>query len=78
MQKLKNLQRWLTNEKKHQRLEMVELVQEIEMLIDDWHFTKCPYDETGPLYKSCKGCPHIKLCKCEMYKSNGELKNEHL
>lgn len=26
--------------KKHQRLEMVELVQEIEMLIDDWHFTK--------------------------------------
>ena len=41
---------------------MVELVQEIEMLIDDWHFTKCPYDETGPLYKSC----------------NGELKNEHL
>ena len=73
--------------KKHQRLEMVELVQEIEMLIDDGHFTKCPYDETGPLYKSCKGCPHIKLCKClmqlsyikcEMYKSNGELKNEHL
>lgn len=69
--------------KKHQRLEMVELVQEIEMLIDDWHFTKCPYDETGPLYKSCKGCPHNKLCKCllqlsyikcEMYKSNGELK----
>lgn len=52
--------------KKHQRLEMVELVQEIEMLIDDWHFTKCPYDETGPLYKSCKGCPHIKLCKCLM------------
>ena len=57
------------------------------MLIDDWYFTKCPYDETGPLYKRCKGCPHIKLCKClmqlsyikcEMYKSNGELKNEHL
>lgn len=73
--------------KKRQRLEMVELVQEIEMLIDDWHFTKCPYDESGPLYKSCKGCPHIKLCKClmqlsyikcEKYKSNGELKNEYL
>lgn len=28
--------------KKHQRFEMVELVQEIEMLIDDWHFTKMP------------------------------------
>ena len=27
--------------KKHQKLELSELVQEIEMLIDDWHFTKC-------------------------------------
>lgn len=40
--------------KKHQRLEMVELVQEIEMLIDDWHFTKCPYDETGRFTKAVK------------------------
>lgn len=69
--------------KKHQRLEMPELVQEIEMLIDDWHFTKCPHDEAGPIYKECKGCSRIKLCKClmqlsyikcKMYKSNGELK----
>ena len=73
--------------KKLQCLEMAELVQEIEMLIDDWHFTKCPHNESGLIYKSCKGCPHIKLCKClmqlsyikcEMYKSNGDLKNEHL
>lgn len=73
--------------KKLQWLEMAELVQEIEMLIDDWHFTKCPHNESGLIYKSCKGCPHIKLCKClmqlsyikcEMYKSNGELKNEYL
>lgn len=73
--------------KKLQWLEMAELVQEIEMLIDDWHFTKCPHNESGLIYKSCKGCPHIKLCKClmqlsyikcEMYKSNGDLKNEHL
>lgn len=24
------------------RLQMQELVQEIQMLIDDWHRTKCP------------------------------------
>lgn len=41
--------------KKHQRLEMPELVQEIEMLIDDWHFTKCPHDEAGPFIKNVKG-----------------------
>lgn len=69
--------------KKRQRLEMKELVQEIQMLIDDWHFTKCPHDETGPIYNKCNGCPHIKLCKSllqvslisdEMYKSNGDLR----
>lgn len=69
--------------KKRQRLEIEELVQEIQMLIDDWHFTKCPYDETGPIYDKCKGCPHIKLCRIlmqvslistEMYNSNGELR----
>lgn len=69
--------------KKHQALEMPELVQEIEMLIDDWHFAKCPHDGAWPIYKECKGCPHIKLCKCllqlsdiryGMYKSNGDLR----
>ena len=69
--------------KKHPKLEMAELVEEIDLLIDDWHFTKCPHDETGLIYKQCKGCPHIKLCKCllqlssiktEMYNSNGELR----
>lgn len=73
--------------KKHQKLELSELVQEIEMLIDDWHFARCPHNETGPIYKNCKGCPHIILCKCllqlsdikyAMYKSNGELKNDYL
>ena len=67
--------------KKRQRLEIPELVQEIDMLIDDWHFTKCP-----GRWK-CKECPHNKLCNClmqlsyikfTMYNSNGELKNEHL
>jgi len=57
---------------------MVELVQEIEMLIDDWHFTKCPHDEAGPIYKECKCLMQLSYIKCEMYKSNGELKNEHL
>lgn len=42
--------------KNYQALEMPELVQEIEMLIDDWHFVKCPHDEAGPIYKECKGC----------------------
>lgn len=69
--------------KNYQALEMPELVQEIEMLIDDWHFVKCPHDEAGLIYKECKGCPHIKLCKCllqlsdikyGMYNSNGELR----
>nr|DAG65149.1 MAG TPA: hypothetical protein [Caudoviricetes sp.] len=69
--------------KKRQRLEMTELVQEIEMLIDDWHFTKCPHDEAGPKYAACKGCPNIKLCRCllnlslikvQLYDSNGELR----
>lgn len=57
--------------KNYQALEMSELVQEIEMLIDDWHFVKCPHDEAGPIYKECKGCPHIKY---GMYKSNGDLR----
>jgi hypothetical protein len=57
--------------KKHQTLEMPELVQEIELLLEDWHFTKCDR------------CEHYKLCKCllqlsdikyGLYKSNGELK----
>ena len=48
------------------------------MLIDDWHFTKCPHDEAGPIYKECKCLMQLSYIKCEMYKSNGELKNEHL
>lgn len=44
--------------KKRKALELPKLVQEIEMVIDDWYFTKCPHNE--------------------MYKSNGELKNEYL
>lgn len=69
--------------KKRQWLEIEELVQEIQMLIDDWHFTKCPHDETGYIYDKCNGCPHIKLCKsllevslikAEMYNSNGEFR----
>ena len=69
--------------KKRQRFEMVELVQEIQMIIDDWHRTKCPKS-----YISCeKTCPHYKLCssllvlsqiKVQYYDSNGELKNEYL
>lgn len=63
--------------KKHQTLEMSELVQEIELLLDDWHFTKCPG------HRKCEECEHYKLCKClmdlssiriEKYNSNGELK----
>lgn len=63
--------------KKRERLEMADLVQEIQMLIDDWHFTKCP-----GLWK-CDKCTHYKLCKClldlsdinvEKYNSNGELR----
>lgn len=63
--------------KKREWLEMADLVQEIQMLIDDWHFTKCP-----GLWK-CDECPHYKLCKClldlsdinvEKYNSNGELR----
>lgn len=60
-------------------LQMHELVQEIQMLIADWHRTKCPSD-----YPSCnKSCPHHKLCsallllsqvKVEYYGSNGELR----
>ena len=47
------------------------------MLIDDWHFTKCP-----GLWK-CDECPHYKLCKCLLdlsdikvgkYNSNGDLR----
>ena len=69
--------------KKRQWLEMAELVKKMEMIIDDWHFTKCPHNEAGPIYKDCSGCPHYKLCKClldlslikaKMYKSNGELR----
>lgn len=41
--------------KKHQRLEMPELVQEIEMLIDDWHFTKCRMMKQAPFIKNVKG-----------------------
>ena len=65
--------------KKRQRFEMVELVQEIQMIIDDWHRTKCPNS-----YISCeKTCPHYKLCssllalsqiKVQYYDSNGELR----
>lgn len=61
------------------RLQMQELVQEIQMIIDDWHRTKCPNS-----YTSCnKSCPHYKLCssllglsqiKVEYYDSNGDLR----
>ena len=56
---------------------MPELVQEIELLLEDWHFTKC----SG--HRKCDRCEHYKLCKCllqlsdikyGLYKSNGELK----
>lgn len=66
-------------------LEMTDLVQEIGLLIDDWHFTECPHDETGPIYKSCNDCPHFKMCKCleelsqiktKMYNSKGCLEND--
>nr|DAJ55357.1 MAG TPA: hypothetical protein [Caudoviricetes sp.] len=50
--------------KKRQRLEILELLQEIDMLIDDWHFTKCPHDEAGSIYIKCQGCPNIELCRC--------------
>lgn len=69
--------------KRVQRFEMAELVQEIAMLIDDWHYTKCPHDEAGPIYTKCMGCPHIKLCKAllqlssiqvEVYDSFGDLR----
>ena len=63
--------------KKQERLEMSDLVQEIGLLIDDWHFTKCPG------YEGCDECPHAKLCQCllevskiktKMYNSEGELR----
>lgn len=66
--------------KKRQSLEMTDLVQEIGLLIEDWHFTKCLHDETGSIYKNCKDCPNFKLCNClldlsqiktKMYNSNG-------
>ena len=69
--------------KKRQRLELTELVQEIEMVIDDWHCTKCPHNGSQPIHRECNGCPHYKLCKCllelsqikyRMYNSNGELR----
>lgn len=46
--------------KKHQTLEMSELVQEIELLLDDWHFTKCPG------HRKCEECEYYKLYKCSM------------
>lgn len=61
------------------RLRMYDIVQEVQLLIEDWHCTKCP-DE----YTECnKGCPHYKLCsalltlsniKVQNYDSNGELR----
>lgn len=66
-----------------QSFEMIDLVHDIGLLIDAWHFTKCPHDESGPLYKDCINCQHFKLCSCllqlstikrEMYNSNGELR----
>lgn len=61
------------------RLQMQELVQEIQMIIDDWHRTKCPNS-----YTSCnKSCPHYKLCssllglsqiKVQYYDSKGDLR----
>ena len=60
-------------------IEMQELVQEIQMVIDDWYRTKCPKSFT-----SCsKSCSHYKLCssllnlsmvKVEYYDSNGDLR----
>lgn len=58
---------------------MQELVQEIQMIIDDWHIAKCPNS-----YTSCnRSCPHYKLCsallevpqiKVQYYDSKGELR----
>lgn len=45
--------------KKHQKLVIAELVQEIGLLIDDWYFTKCPHDDISPIYKDCYNCPHL-------------------
>lgn len=63
------------------RLQMQELVQEIQLLIDDWHRTQCP---NRYISFSCnKSCPHYKLCssllglsqiKVQYYDSNGELR----
>lgn len=61
--------------KRLQRLEMPELVQEIEMLIDEWHYTKCPHDKAGPIYTKCMGCPHIKLCIALLQLSSIEVEN---
>lgn len=40
--------------KNYQALEMPELVQEIEMLIDDWHFVKCRMMKQGLFIKNVK------------------------
>lgn len=43
-----------------ERLQMQELVQEIQMVIDDWRRSKCP-DEHDYLFK-CKKCKYKELC----------------
>lgn len=62
------------------RLQMQELVQEIQMIIDDWHRTMCP---NSHIFSCNKSCPHYKLCsslfdlsqiKVQYYDSKGELR----
>lgn len=53
-------------------LQMHELVQEIEMVIDDWHKTKCPIE----YYMKCnKDCAHYSLCSCLLQLSNIKVEN---
>lgn len=58
---------------------MKDIAQEVQLLIDDWHFTKCPDEYT----KCSKNCPHYSMCsallmlsdiKVQNYDSNGDLR----
>lgn len=44
-----------------ERLQMQELVQEIQMVIDEWCRSKCSDDEDDYLFK-CKKCKYKELC----------------
>lgn len=55
-------------------LEMTDLVQEIGLLIDDWHFTECPHDETGRFINIVM-IVHILKC-ANVWKSFHKLKQK--